>query len=408
MPEPHGRQPPSRLAEIAAGLNRHNLTNGATAFLFATTGPAAIYLAALAEGEFSRAETISILSAVYGIPAVLSIAFCAAFRQPMAVGWTLPGAVLLGPALQHLPFAEVVGACLTCGALLAGLGASGLIGRVMRQLPAPIVMGMVAAVFVPMVVRMVSAMGEAGGLALAMLSGFIGIAVQPRLSLLFPPVLAAIAAGAAFIAVEGRVTVGGFEGGMIAAPAFFMPAFSVRAMVELVLPLTLTVIGAQNAQGFYVLRLAGFRDLQNRMTTLCGLGTFPMALLGSVPLCVTGPTNAIVSSSGPKELRYVGGIVYAVLVLLFALFAPVGVGLALALPPAFIALLGGLAMLSVVQGAFIAAFAGKFPLGALVSFVVTLSGISIFGIGAAFWGLVFGYAASRLLEREQFHAFSAA
>lgn len=397
----------SGLSELAAGCNRHNLSNGLTAFLFATTGPAAIYLAALGQASFSREETASILFAVYGFPALLSILFCLAFRQPMAVGWTLPGAVLLGPALQHLPFSEVVGAFLACGALLTVLGASGLIGHVMRQLPAPIVMGMVAAVFVPMVVRMVIAMGEASALAVAMLSGFVAVAVQPRLAGLLPPVLVAMAAGAAFIAVEGQVEAAEVQGSWLASPAVFLPAFSGQAMLELVIPLTLTVIGAQNAQGFYVLRQAGFRAMQNRMTTLCGLGTFPMAFLGSVPLCVTGPTNAMISASGPKELRYVGGLFYAVPVFVFALFSPVSVGLALALPPAFIALLGGLAMLNVVQNALIAAFAGRFALGALVSFVVTLSGISLFSIGAAFWGLVFGYAVSRLLERDEFRRFAA-
>ena len=69
---------------------------------------------------------------------------------------------------------------------------------------------------------------------------------------------------------------------------------------------------------------------------------------------------------------------------------------------AFIATLAGLAMILVLQSAFVSGFSGKFPLSALVTFLTTVAGVSIFGIGAAFWGLVFGYAVARLVERRDF------
>jgi benzoate membrane transport protein len=88
------------------------------------------------------------------------------------------------------------------------------------------------------------------------------------------------------------------------------------------------------------------------------------------------------------------------LALVFGLFAPVVTHLLLATPPAFIAALGGLAMLSVLQTAFTVSFQGRYALGALVTFVVTVADVAIFNVGAAFWGLVFGFAVSWLLERE--------
>jgi benzoate membrane transport protein len=190
-------------------------------------------------------------------------------------------------------------------------------------------------------------------------------------------------------------------------PDLLRPDFQLRAILEQVLPLMLTVIGIQNAQGFFVLRQSGYRPPANSLTLVCGVGTGLMAPLGTVPLCVTGPANAILNTSGPRELRFMGGVVFGVLMLLFGLFAPVTVGLALALPAAFIAVLGGLAMWLVLQGAFIQAFSGRFALGALLSFVVTLSGITILNIGAPFWGLVVGYLASRLLERKDFQQLNA-
>jgi benzoate membrane transport protein len=89
---------------------------------------------------------------------------------------------------------------------------------------------------------------------------------------------------------------------------------------------------------------------------------------------------------------------------LFGLFAPAATRFALALPIALIGLLGGLAMLRVLQGAFQSAFRGRCPLGALVAFVVTVANVPILNIGAPFWGLVFAFVASALLEREDLRA----
>ena len=82
--------------------------------------------------------------------------------------------------------------------------------------------------------------------------------------------------------------------------------------------------------------------------------------------------------------------------------SPLFTELMLSTPPAFIATLAGLAMLRVLQAAFVTAFKARFSLGALVAFVVTVAGVPLAGIGAPFWGLVFGFAASALLERADF------
>ena len=90
------------------------------------------------------------------------------------------------------------------------------------------------------------------------------------------------------------------------------------------------------------------------------------------------------------------------LALMFGLFAPVFTQWMLASPPAFIATLAGLAMLRVLQAAFTTAFAGKFKLSALITFLITVSGISILNIGAPFWGLIFGFIVSWLIERNDY------
>ncbi len=112
--------------------------------------------------------------------------------------------------------------------------------------------------------------------------------------------------------------------------------------------------------------------------------------------------NAIISSSGEKHRHYTAGIFVGLLALAFGLYAPVFTRLMLATPKAFIAALAGLAMLRVLQTAFTVSFKDRFALGALVTFLVTVADVPLFSIGAPFWGLVFGYCASRLLERGDF------
>jgi benzoate membrane transport protein len=174
-------------------------------------------------------------------------------------------------------------------------------------------------------------------------------------------------------------------------------------LTELVVPLAITVLVVQNGQGFAVLAAAGHpRPPITAVTVACGLWSLLTAPFGTVSTCLTGPANAIISSSGERSRHYTAGIFVGVLALLFGLLAPLFTRLMLAAPGAFIATLAGLAMLNVLRVAFVTAFRDRFTLGALIAFLYTVSDIAVFNIGAPFWGLVFGFATSWLLEREDF------
>jgi benzoate membrane transport protein len=219
--------------------------------------------------------------------------------------------------------------------------------------------------------------------------------------------LAALVIGTMAVVATGGLRLTAPVSLALASPLVHAPAFSLQALVELVVPLAITVVAIQNGQGIAVLTTAGYKPPINTLTTICGVGSLVYALFGSVPTCVTGPVNAILTSSGERQTNYIGGIVFGLLMLLFGVFSPTATRFALALPLAFIGLVGGLALLRVLQGAFNAAFSGQFQLGALVSLVVTFSDMKLFNIGAAFWGLVFGFLMSCLLERQAFRALRA-
>lgn len=185
-------------------------------------------------------------------------------------------------------------------------------------------------------------------------------------------------------------------------PVVQQPTWSAAAIVELVLPLAITVLVVQNGQGFAVLKAARHNPPVNAVTIACGVGAAVSTLVGAVSTCLTGPTNAIIVGSGERQRQYVAGIVVGLLAMVFGLLAPTFTRLLLIAPKSFIATLAGLAMLRVLQTAFVTAFANRFSLGALVAFLVTIADVPLLNVGAAFWGLVAGIVISVLLERADF------
>jgi benzoate membrane transport protein len=187
-------------------------------------------------------------------------------------------------------------------------------------------------------------------------------------------------------------------------PVIQTPIWSIAAMVELVVPLAITVLVVQNGQGFAVLRSAGHAPPVNVVTLACGIGSVISASVGAVSTCLTGPTNAIVVSSGEQKRHYTAAMFVGCLALMFGLLAPTFARLLLVSPKSLVMALAGLAMLRVLETAFVTAFKARFSLGALAAFLVTVADVPLLNVGAAFWGLVAGFGISGLLERPDFAA----
>jgi len=369
------------------------------AFLFAASGPVAIILAVGARGGLSESDLASWIFAAFTLNGLMSIGFSLLYRQPLVFLWSIPGAVLVGPALGHLGFAEITGAFLATGVLMLLLGLSGWVRRAMEAVPMPIVMAMVAGVFLRFGVDLVLAFREDLWIALPMTAAFFAFSAFTRMKI--PPLIASLVAGALAI-----WALGSFEpppGALFAfaAPNLYLPQFSWSAMVELVVPLAVTVLAAQNAQGIAILNANGHAAPINAITAGCGAASIVTGFFGAVSTCLTGPVNAVLSSSGEKQRQYSAALFFCLLAIGFGLLAPLFTRLLLATPPAFIATLAGLAMLRVLQTAFTASFSERFSFGALVCFLVTVADVPIWHIGAPFWGLVLGLGASSLLERDQ-------
>ena len=396
--EPFARPLPTP-RDIARDIAPTYVANGLIGFVFSATGPVAVVLAVGSRGGLSQAELASWIFGAFFINGLLTLLASWLFRMPLVFFWTIPGTVLVGPALTHLRFAEVVGAFLATGVLMLLLGASGLVRRAMNVVPMPIVMAMVAGVFLRFGTDLVRALHADVAIAAPMVASFLLLSAWPAAGRRMPPLLGALVVGVAAIALSGRFAPGVAEGAVFAQPVLQTPAFSWRAMIELVVPLAITVMVVQNGQGVAVLRAAHHDAPVNAVSVACGLMSMVTAWVGAVSTCLTGPTNAILCSAGERQRQYVGALTVGLLALVFGLLSPLATQAMLAAPPAFIATLAGLAMLRVLQTAFGTAFGGGYPLGATVTFLVTVADLAILNIGAAFWGLVAGGAVGWLLER---------
>jgi benzoate membrane transport protein len=377
--------------------------NAFVAFLFAASAPVAIILSAGVRGGLTEVDLASWIFAAFVVNGALSIGMSVAFRQPLAFFWTIPGTVLVGTALESMSLAEVVGAYILTAALLLVLGLTGWVKAAMDRLPMPIVMGMVAGVFVQFGLDWILAFETDFVLVAAMTATFFVLTAMPRAQKVFPPMIGVLIVGLVILAYQGNGAAPALNGDRIfAAPQLYAPEFTLAATLELVVPLAITVIAAQNAQGIVILRAAGHTPPVNAITTACGGASLVAAAFGSVSSCLTGPSNAILVSGGARERQWLAAVLLGSFAILFGVFAPVVTSLLLATPAAFLSTLAGLALLRTLQAAFQTSFGPTFPLGGLVAFLVTLAGLPIFNIGAPFWGLVFGLLASVLLERDSF------
>ena len=396
-----GRRPPTP-RRVLRDLGADQLVNGLVGLLFSVSGPVAVILSVGQRGGLSPAVIASWIFGVFALNGALTIVASWVYRQPLGFFWTIPGTVVVGQALASLTWPEVVGAYVVGAVVMLALGLTGWVDRLMRLLPMPVVMAMVAGVFLRFGVDLVRAVDDDVVVAGAMVLAFLAATAVPRLGRLVPPILGALVTGVAVVLLGGRMDPGSTHGAWLAAPVFTAPDFTWSATVQLVVPLVITVLVVQNGQGMAVLHGAGHRPPMNFVTIACGVMSLPAAMVGAISTCLTGPTNALLTASGARRQHYAAAIWCGALAIGFGLLAPGMVRLMLGMPAAFVAALGGLAMLRALQGAFGVAFSGRFALGSLVTFLVTLSDVTVLHVGSAFWGLVAGLLVARLVEPADF------
>src|SRR5699024_3990352 len=355
--------------KIKDTLNIKTISAGTMAAIFGCTGPALIVIGGAQNGGLTQVETISWLFAIYFFGGILGVLLSLRYSQPIAGAFYIPAAVLIAGALTSTTLSEATGAYLVAGIIVLLLGVSGMIGKVMRWLPGPIVMAMIVGAMISFGTDMILSLEEApwiAGTAIALY--LLSTAITKKIPAILPAFIGARIVAAAM----SQFSLSGFEPALV-LPQMVVPSFSLEAIVSISIPLALLVIGAENAQATGVLMSQGYKPPVNKMTIVSGIGGILTSLFGGHNANIAGPMTAICASEEAgedKNKRYGAVLVCGTLVALFGIFAGVAVPFVTAMPVALVAVVAGLAMIGVLLSSLQAAFSeSKFQVGSFFALI---------------------------------------
>ncbi len=315
-------------------------------------------------------------------------------RQPVMVAWSTPGAAVLATAglAGGFTMADAVGAFLICAALIVLVGATGWFERVMNRIPMAIASALLAGVLARFGLQAFAAAQTALPLVVLMLLAYLlARRFLPRYAV---PLTLAVAI--AYVVARGQFN-GGAVSFELAMPVFTMPAFSLAAFTSLALPLFVVTMASQNLPGVAAIRAAGYDMPISKIITLTGAATLVLAPFGAFALNLSAITAAICmgpEAHADRDKRYTAAVVCGALYVLIGLFGAAITGLLIAFPRELVMAIAGIALLGSIGGGLHAALKDDAHReAALITFLVTLSGVVIGGIGSAFWGVVAGAVA---------------
>lgn len=312
-------------------------------------------------------------------------------RQPVMVAWSTPGAAVLATAglAGGFSMGEAVGAFMVSALLITLAGATGWFERVMNRIPMEIASALLAGVLARFGLQAFAAAQTALPLVLLMLGGYlVARRVVPRYA-----VVVTLGLAIAFVALRGdmRWSSVQFE---LAMPVFTAPRFSLSALVSLALPLFVVTMASQNLPGVAVMRATGYDLPVSRLVTMTGLATLVLAPFGAFALNFSAITAAICMGPEAHEdraRRYTAAASCGLIYVVIGIFGAVITGLLTAFPQELVVAIAGLALLGTIGNGLAAALRDEAHReAALITFLVTLSGVVVAGVGSAFWGVVAG------------------
>ena len=384
------------------------VTAGFVAVLVGFTSSVGLVFAAAQSLQATAAQTASWMWALGLGMGLTSMALSWRYRQPVLTAWSTPGAALIA-GTTGLSMEQAVGAFLMCGVLIFLAGASRLFERVMDRIPQSLASALLAGVLARFGLDAVGAVATAPVLVLCMaLAYLLGRRAWPRYAV--PGVLVV---GVWVALLEGRLLLDGLFGGSAGAsapswasmgssmwasawatPVWTTPEFSWSAAVSLALPLFLVTMASQNLPGVAAQRAAGYDTPVSTPVAVTGLATVLLAPFGAYALNLAAITAAIClgreAGEDPAQrwrAAFAAGVFYVLIGLAGAVVAQV----LLAFPRELVLAVAGLALLGTIANSLAGALAdGQQRDAAILTFLVTLSGISAFGIASAFWGLLAG------------------
>ncbi|HJV71793.1 benzoate/H(+) symporter BenE family transporter [Ideonella sp.] len=372
---------------------------GFVAVLVGFTSSVAIVFAAAQALGANAAETASWIWALGLGMGITSLGLSLYYRQPVLTAWSTPGAALIA-ATQGIALPEATGAFVVCALLITAAGYSGLFERVMGRIPMAIAAALLAGVLARFALNAVTAAQTAPVLVIAMALAYLaGRRWWPRYAV--PGVLMA---GIAVAAAQGHIHLDGVSVAWT-RPVLTMPAFSLGALVGIGLPLFVVTMASQNLPGVAAQRASGYDTPVSPVVGATGVASLLLAPFGGYALNLAAITAAICMGREAHEdpaRRYTAAAMAGVFYIALGLAGGAVAGLMAAFPRELVDAVAGLALLGTIAGGLAAALKDEHHRdAALLTFVVTLSGLTLAGIGSAFWGVVAGGVAMAFQRRHR-------
>ncbi|WP_300654407.1 benzoate/H(+) symporter BenE family transporter [Pseudomonas sp.] len=369
---------------------------GFIATVISYAGPLVIIFQAAESAGLSHAVLSSWVWAISIGSAVLGIGLSLRYRVPIIIAWSAPGSALLVALLPQISLNQAVGAYMVASLMIFLVGISGAFDRIISKLPAAIGAGMLAGILFSFGTGLFVSLQSKPVLVMAMFASYLLVKrLLPRYA-----VLAVLLVGCTIALATGDLRQDALVIGL-ATPVWISPEFSLAASLNIALPLVMVALTGQFVPGMAVLRNAGYPTSASPIISSSALGSLLLAPFACHGLNLAAITAAICTGREAHEdpaRRYVAGVSGGLVYLLLGLFGATLVSLFSAFPRELIAALAGLALFGAIGGALAGAMAQPNDReAALITFLVTASGMSFLGLSAAFWGLVFGIAAHLLL-----------
>ena len=315
------------------------------------------------------------------------------YKKPIMVAWSTPGAAVLATAgvTGGFSMAEAVGAFMVSAALITLFGVTGWFEKLLSRIPVAIASALLAGVLARFGMSGFTAAQTALPLVLLMLAVYlIGRRLMPRYA-----VVATLLAGMAYAALRGEMAWSTISF-TFTLPVLVIPQFTMAAVVSLAIPLFVVTMASQNLPGVAAIRATGYEGQipVSKVITLTGLATFVLAPFGGFALNLSAITAAIVmgkEAHSDPDKRYTAAVNCGLIYLVIGVFGAAVTSLLAAFPKELVAAIAGLALLGTIGAGLAAAVKDESHReAALITFLVTLSGVVISGIGSAFWGVVAG------------------
>ena len=323
-------------------------------------------------------------------------------RKPVMVAWSTPGAAVLATAGAAGSFSmgEAVGAFMVCSLLVILVGATRGLERVADRIPMEIASALLAGVLARFGIQAFAAAQTALPLVLLMVGTYL---VARRMAARYA-VVVTLVVGILWVLITGQMA-WSMEPVRLAMPVFVAPQWSVSAIISLAIPLFVVTMASQNLPGMAVIRASGYELPVSRLITMTGWASLVLAPFGAFALNFSAITAAI--CMGPeahedRSKRYTAAASCGAIYIVIGLFGALVTGLLTSFPKELVVAIAGIALLSTIGNGLASALRDeRHREPALITFLVTLSGITLMDIGSAFWGVVAGSLALFVQQYKQ-------